>query len=169
MSKDNICDEPLYNEIFRKRARVLHDFLYYKYGLDNNIKDLVQKAFLKLLKNGHKVVKEKTRSYLFTVANNRMLNELSKKKTVLFYTLNNPSKNPSVEFPEYIMQEKEFNVKLKQDIEDLSETQRASFLLNRIEGKPHVEIAEMLGISRKTVIKRIYTALKKLQEKLGKI
>jgi len=82
MSKDNICEEPLFNEIFRKHARELHDFLYYKYGNDNNIKDLVQEAFLKLWKNCHKVVKEKARSYLFTIANHQMLNELSKKRTV---------------------------------------------------------------------------------------
>ena len=169
MSKDNICDEPLFNEIFRKHARELHDFLYYKYGQDNNIKDLVQEAFLKLWKNCHKVLKEKLRSYLFTVANNQMLNELSRNKTILNYTINNPSKPHSMESPEYVMREKEFMENLRQGIEDLSDAQRAAFLLNRIEWKRHAEIDEMLGISRKTVEKRIYTALKKLQEKLGKI
>jgi RNA polymerase sigma-70 factor (ECF subfamily) len=37
-------------------------------------------------------------------------------------------------------------------------------MLNRIEGKKHREIAELLGISQKAVEKRIYSALKKLRE-----
>jgi RNA polymerase sigma-70 factor (ECF subfamily) len=116
MSKDNICDEPLYNEIFIKNVRELHDFLYDKYGKDNNIKDLVQEAFLKLWRNCQKVVKGKASFCLFTVANHLMLNELSKKKTVLNYTLNNPSKHHSLESPDYIMREKEFREKVKQGI-----------------------------------------------------
>ena len=67
------------------------------------------------------------------------------------------------------MEEKEYMEKLKAGIENLTEEQRTAFLLNRIEGKRHQEIAEMLGISRKAVEKRIYTALSKLKEQVGKI
>ncbi len=56
--------------------------------------------------------------------------------------------------------------RLQKAIEDLSEEQRVTFLLNRIEGKKHQEIADMLGISRKAVEKRIYTAVKILKQKL---
>ena len=67
------------------------------------------------------------------------------------------------------MEEKEYMEKLKNSIENLSEEQRTAFLLNRIEGKRHQEIAEMLGISRKAVEKRIYTALRKIKDQVGKI
>ena len=166
---DNICNEDKFNEIFRLHAKELHDFLYYKYGLDNNPKDLVQEAFLKLWDNCHKVIPEKARSFLFTVANRQMLNELSRKKTALNYYIKEPRKNHTHESPEYILEEKEYREKLKKGIENLSEEQRTAFLLNRIEGKRHQEIAEMLGISRKAVEKRIYTALRKLKEQVGKI
>lgn len=165
----NICDEQLFNEIFRKHARELHDFLYYKYGKDNNPKDLVQEAFLKLWNNCHKVVYEKARAFLFTVASRQMLNELARKKTVLNYATSSPGKEFTNESPEYLLQEKQYMDKLQQGIQALSEEQRITFLLNRIEGKKHQEIAEMLGISRKAVEKRIYTALKKLKEQVGKI
>ena len=56
MSGDNICNEESFNEIFRLHSRELHDFLYYKYGMDNNPKDLVQEAFLKLWDNCHKIL-----------------------------------------------------------------------------------------------------------------
>ena len=166
---DNICNEDRFNEIFRLHAKELHDFLYYKYGLDNNPKDLVQEAFLKLWDNCHKVIPEKARSFLFTVANRQMLNELSRKKTALNYSINEPGKSHNHESPEYVLEEKEYREKLKKGIENLSEEQRTAFLLNRIEGKRHQEIAEMLGISRKAVEKRIYTALRKLKEQVGKI
>jgi RNA polymerase sigma factor (sigma-70 family) len=77
---DNICEESVFDELFRAHSKDLHDFLYYKYGQDNNPGDLVQEAFLKLWDNCHKITFEKARSFLFTVANNQMLNELSKKR-----------------------------------------------------------------------------------------
>jgi RNA polymerase sigma-70 factor (ECF subfamily) len=67
------------------------------------------------------------------------------------------------------MEENEYMERLQRAIEGLTEAQRVAFLLNRIEGKKHNEIAEMLGISSKAVEKRIYTALDILREKIGDI
>jgi RNA polymerase sigma-70 factor (ECF subfamily) len=165
---DNICEETLFERLFRKHAKDLHDFLYYKYGEENNPKDLVQEAFLKLWNNCHKVSIEKVKSFLFTVANNQMLNELAKKKTVLKYAEKAPVVHTS-ESPEFVMEENEYMDRLQTAIQSLTEEQRTAFLLNRIEGKPHKEIAEMLGISRKAVEKRIYKALDKIRAQVGKI
>jgi len=166
--RDNICDESIFDELFRSHSKELHNFLYYKYGEDNNPGDLVQEAFLKLWDNCHKITLDKARSFLFTVANNQMLNELSKKKTVINYAKQKP-KDHTLESPEYIMEENEYMDRLQNAIENLTEEQRTAFLLNRIEGKKHKEIAEMLGISRKAVEKRIYKALDKIREKIGDI
>ena len=163
-----VCDEKLYNELFKRHAKDLHNFLYYKFGAENNPGDLVQEAFLKLWDNCHKVVEEKARSFLFTVANNQMLNELAKKKTVLNYSQEKPKSHTS-ESPQYVMEESEYMDKLQNALQSLTEPQRVTFLLNRVDGKKHKEIADMLGISRKTVEKRIYTALNILREKVGKI
>ena len=56
---------------------------------------------------------------------------------------------------------------MKAVIADLSEEQREVFLLNRIEDKKYREIAELLGVSQKTVEKRMSAALKILREKLN--
>lgn len=165
---DNICEDSVFDELFRTHSKDLHDFLYYKYGQDNNPGDLVQEAFIKLWDNCHKITFEKARSFLFTVANNQMLNELSKKKTALNYASQKP-KEYTMESPEYVMEENEYMDQLQSAIESLTEEQRTAFLLNRIEGKKHKEIAEMLGISRKAVEKRIYKALDKIREKIGDI
>ncbi len=47
--------------------------------------------------------------------------------------------------------------------------QRTIFLLNRIEGKSNQEIAEMLGISQRTVENQLYRALKTLKKKIKRI
>lgn len=165
---DNVCEENLFNKLFKAHSKDLHDFLYYKFGKENNPKDLVQEAFMKLWKNCHKVTVDKARSFLFTVANNQMINDLSKKKTALTYAQEKP-KQYTFESPEFIMEENEYMYKLHTAIESLTEEQRVTFLLNRIEGKKHKEIAEMLGISSKAVEKRIYTALKKIKDQVGNI
>lgn len=167
-NEENVCEEGLFNELFRIHSKDLYHFLYYKYGAENNPRDIVQEAFIKLWDNCSKVMPEKARSFLFTVANNQMLNDLSKKKTVIKYQQEKP-KPYTFESPEFIMEENEYMVRLQRAIEDLTEEQRVTFLLNRIEGKKHKEIAEMLGISQKAVEKRIYTALNIIVEKVGKI
>lgn len=164
----NTCEEKVFNELFKTHAKDLYKFLYYKFGADNNPSDLVQDAFVKLWDNCAKVPPEKARSFLFTVANNQMLNELSRKKTALKYGLDQ-HRVQTVQSPQYLMEEKEYMERLQAAINSLSEEQRAAFLLNRIEGKKHREIAEMLGISQKAVEKRIYGALASIAEKVGKI
>jgi RNA polymerase sigma factor (sigma-70 family) len=165
---DNVCNEEQFNNLFKIHSKDLYKFLYYKYGEENNPKDLVQEAFIKLWNNCSKVPAEKARSFLFTVANNQMLNELAKKKTVIRYSQEKP-KSYTNETPEFKLEESEYLNKLQNAIENLSDQQRVAFLLNRIEGKKHQEIAEILGISRKAVEKRIYTALDILREKIGDI
>lgn len=94
-----------------------------------------------------------------------MLNSLSRKKTVLNYSVEKP-RDYTHESPEFLLEEKEYHERLKTALEGLSEEQRVTFMLNRVEGKKHQEIAEMLGISRKAVEKRIYTALHILKQKV---
>lgn len=164
--EDNVCEEKVFKILFQKYSQDLYRFLYYKFGEDNNPGDLVQEAFVKLWNNCSKVTTEKAKSFLYTVATNQALNEISKRKTALNYSKGRFRQYDS-ETPQYVLEESEYMERLKNALEDLTEEQRVTFLLNRVEGKKHQEIADMLGISRKAVEKRIYTALKKLQEKLG--
>lgn len=160
---DNICNETIFSSVFKKYSKDLHDFLYYKFGDSLNPKDKVQEAFIKLWENCGKVSPSKAKSYLFTVGNNLMLNEAAHQKVVLKYVKLKP-KHYTNETPEFIMQHNEYMQKLQTALSNLTEAQRVAFLLNRVEGKKHKEIAEMLDISTKAVEKRIYGALRKLRE-----
>ena len=64
---------------------------------------------------------------------------------------------------------KELKEELENAIADLPEKQRVVFLLSRIDKKTYKEIAEMLGISKKAVEKRMYNALDTLRQVSKKI
>lgn len=164
----DICQERVFRGIYEEHSRDLYKFLYYKYGAENHPEDLMQEAFVKLWDNCKKVPFEKARGFLFTVANNQMLNELAKKKTVLNYQKEEHVSQTN-QSPQDVMEEKEYLNRLQKAIEELTEEQRIAFLLSRVEGKKHREIAELLGISQKAVEKRIYKALESVQQKIGNI
>jgi RNA polymerase sigma-70 factor (ECF subfamily) len=165
----NVCKESVFQGLFDSISQELHNFIYYKFGKDNNPEDLVQEAFIKLWDNCHKVSLENARGFLFTVANNLSLNAAARAKTALNYRISNPSDDTDKESPHYQLELNEFDGRLKNALENLPEDQRTTFLMNRIDGLKHKEIAERLGISQKAVEKRIYTALKKLKDELGNI
>ncbi len=162
---ENICDEKIFSSIFMKYSKSLHDFLYYKYGERIHPEDKVQEAYIKLWDKCKDIPIDKSKSFLFTVANNSALNDIKHEKVVLNYQ-KNIAKDYTHESPEFLMEETEYMQKYQRALENLTEGQREAFLLNRIEGKKHKEIAKLLDISAKAVEKRIYGALKNLRKEI---
>ena len=160
--KTDICEEHVFSKIFNTLSNDVYNFLRYKYGDGLDPRDKVQEAFIKLWDNCKNITPEKAKSFLFTTANNMMLNEFKHQKVVLRHHQTKP-KDYTNENPEFLLEESEYMQKYENALSNLTEAQRVAFLLNRVEGKKHKEIAEMLGISRKAVEKRIYGALAKLR------
>lgn len=165
---DNVCEEKLFSNLFSKYSKSLHDFLYYKFGNHLHPEDKVQEAFIKLWDNCEKVSVDKAKSFLFTVASNSILNEIKHQKVVLNYQKVKPREHTN-ENPEFLLEEEEYMQKYQKALSKLTEGQREAFLLNRIEGKRHKEIAELLNLSVKGVEKRLYGALKSLRKEIDGI
>lgn len=163
--EENICAESVFERVYNAHSKSLHDFLYYKYGEQFNPSDKAQDAFIKLWDNCKKVTFSKARSFLFTVANNMMLNEIKHQKVVLNYQKQKPQSHTN-ETPEFLIEKNEYFESYQKALARLSEEQRVAFLLNKVEGKKHNEIAEYLGVTRKVVEYRIYSAFKALKEDL---
>jgi RNA polymerase sigma-70 factor (ECF subfamily) len=159
----NVCNEQFFSKLYEDLSKDLHDFVYYKYGEQFDPEDKVHEAYIKLWKNCKNVTPDKAKSFLFTVINNLTLNDIKHRKVVLNFQKIKP-KDRSEETPQFLMEEQEYLQKYQAALAKLSDGQRVAFLLNRVEGKRHKEIAEILNISRKAVEKRIYTALEKLRE-----
>ena len=164
----SVCEEKAYESIFNEHSETLRNFIYYKCGDIGQAEDIVQESFVKLWRNCAKVLFEKAKSYLYTVAKNIFLNEVAHKKVVLQHRVHLVSDRTN-ETPEFLLEEQEFMVKLKKAIADLPEKQREVFLLSRIDKKKYSEISDIVGISVKAVEKRMSQALVTLRARIGDI
>ncbi|OUR93307.1 RNA polymerase subunit sigma-70 [Flavobacteriales bacterium 34_180_T64] len=162
---NNICEESAFEYVYNTYSKDLHDFLYYKYGAQFNPSDKAQEAFMKLWDNCKNVTPSKAKSFLFTVANNMVLNDIKHQKVVLNFQKTKP-KHYTNETPEFILEESEFFEAYQKVLSKLTEEQRVAFLLNKVEGKKHSEIAEFLGVTKKVVEYRIYSAFTILKKEL---
>lgn len=164
-----ICEEIIFSDFFRHNAKTLRNYLFYKFGNEEQANDICQEAFVKLWENCANVPLGKAKSFLYTVANNATLNQIAHQKVVLSYAKKEKTAQHTNESPEFILEEEQFKKKLERAIQNLSEGQRIAFLLNRIDGKKYSEIAIMLDISVKAVEKRIHGALVYLRQEIENI
>ncbi len=165
-TKSNTCDEIIFSSFFKNNVKALRNFLFYKFGNKDQAEDLTQEAFIKLWQNCASVPIEKAKSYIYTIANNSSINQIAHQKVVLQYQKNFTGQDKTNESPEYLLEEKQFQMKLLKAIEELNEKQRVAFLMHRIDGKKYSEIAAALDISVKAVEKRIHLALSTLRKQI---
>ena len=162
---EHICEEKVFEQVYSKYAKDVHDFLYYKYGNQHNPDDTMQDAFVKLWENCAKTSFQRAKSYVFTIANNLMLNKIKHKKVVLAYQ-KEPVRDRTNETPEFLLEEEQFFQQYQNALSKLNEEQRVAFSLSKIEGKKYKEIAEILNVTEKVVEYRIVSAFKQLKQEL---
>ena len=167
MSK-SVCEERVFSQVYTEYSKDLHDYLYYKYGSDQDPNDTVQEAFATLWQKCKEVTFEKAKGFVFMVAKNLMLNRLKHQKVVLKHRAVKP-KDYTNESPEFLMEKEQFYVKYQNALAKLTEEQRVAFLLNKVEGKKHQEIAELLNITKKVVEYRIYSAFKIIKQEITEL
>lgn len=129
--------------------------------------DIVQEAFIILWEKRDKVKNESIKSFLYTIANNLFIDHYRHKNMEL-KLLHKKIAYHMAESPEYLLELKEFDEKLKTAIAALSEKERTVFLMNRIDGLTFKEISESLSISIKAVEKRMHNAVENLFQKLNR-
>ncbi|KAA1246917.1 RNA polymerase sigma factor [Aquimarina sp. RZ0] len=168
MKKKSVCEKKNFESIFNEYSASLRNIIYYKCGDMDIAEDIIQDAFVKLWLNCKKVFFNRAKSFLFTVANNSLLNHIAHQKVVLNYE-QKPHSDINNQDPQFVMEENEFMKQLKSAIDALPEKQRETFLLSRIDKKSYKEISEMTGVSIKAIEKRIHYALLSLRESLGDV
>ncbi|MDC6352589.1 sigma-70 family RNA polymerase sigma factor [Zeaxanthinibacter sp. PT1] len=166
---DNVCQEEVFSFLFNAHSKAIFRSIFYKYGNEEKAYDVVQEAFVKLWEHCTKVTPEKAKSYVYTIANNNYLNVLKAEKVRMKYNNSGLEKDRTQESPEYLLEEKEFQQKLDNALNNLPENQRQTFLMNRVEGKKYAEIADLEGVSVKAIEKRMHLALKTLRETIDGI
>jgi RNA polymerase sigma-70 factor (ECF subfamily) len=97
-----------------------------------------------------------------------MLNEVKHQKVVLKHQQIKP-KDYTNETPEFVLRKKEFLIRYETALSNLKEEERVTFLLSKVDGKTHNEIAELLDITKKVAEHRIYAAFNKLKDQLEEL
>lgn len=155
--------EKEYNECVTQYADNVFRFIVKNLRHEEDARDVVQTAFEKLWKNRVEVDPAKSKSYLFTVAYNAMIDHLRKVKRVYL----------KEEFKEEIkVQRGEYNnakAILNEALARLSETQRSLVMLKDYEGYSYEEIGKIMNLSESQVKVYLHRARLQLKEYLVKI
>jgi len=148
----------------------IRNYVFYKVRDSALAEDIVQETFIKLWKNRDTIRKETVKSLLYTIANNTVINHFNHMKVVRNHESDVVATHDgsSSQSPQYVLEEKEFEVKLNHIINMIPEGSREVFLMNRIEQLTYSEIAERLELSVKAVEKRMSKALAIIKEQLGR-
>ncbi|MBQ0735630.1 RNA polymerase sigma factor [Aquimarina celericrescens] len=170
-NSNSTCNEKAFDQFFKSHAKLLRNYIYYKFGDLDQAEDIVQDAFIKLWNNCSKVSLAKAKSYVYTIATNLGISITRHQKVKFKYQDYVIQRKTDInnESPEFIALEKEYMQKLKNAIADLPERQREVFLLSRIDKKTYKEIAELSNVSVKAIEKLMHKALLTLRKKIGNI
>ncbi len=162
-------DKAAFRHYYEKYFLMLERFAL-QYVNDHSVaNDLVQNVFVTLWGKREFVREDKNLiNYLFTLTRNQCLNYLNHEKIEKRYQQETQEQSErefrlnkcALEFFDYDrLQEKELKAMIQKAIEELPETSREVFLMNRKNGYTYGEIAGKLNISQKTVEKRMSKAL----------
>ncbi|MEL7146042.1 MAG: RNA polymerase sigma-70 factor [Bacteroidota bacterium] len=148
----------------------IRNYVFFKVRDTALAEDIVQETFIRLWKKRETIRKETIKSLLYTIANNTVINHFNHMKVVRNHESQvMASGGGKHEYsPQFLLEEKEFEVKLNHIINKIPEGSREVFLMNRIEQMKYTEIAERLNLSVKAVEKRMSKALVIIRENLGK-
>ncbi len=146
-----------YNECVTLYSDNVYRFILKNLRHEDDAKDVVQGAFEKLWVNREQVINEKSKSFLFTIAYNQMIDHIRKNKRITY----------KEEFTETALgaNEQQQNRKriLQEALSQLSETQRSLVMLKDYEGYNYAEIGEITGLNESQV--KVYLHRARLQLK----
>lgn len=168
-------------EGIKRKDKIIFDFIfnyYYsslcafsmQYHNDRNVvEDLVQDFFVSLWIDAPRLhIKSSLKSYLFTAVKNRCL-DLQKHKmitekyrTYVLFSGNSPDNSTDQYFAE-----SELRQAIQRSLEKLSPRCREIFELSRIKGLSNQEIADQLGITKRTTELQISKSLKIIKKELA--
>lgn len=146
-------------DIFRKYYADLCRYVQHRFSGAGEADDIVQDAFHNILKiNGMNTI-ENPKAYLYRAARNIALNRIRQKncQTGTFVELDE-NEPLTIPMDRQLIAENDM-LRVKRALQNLSEKDRTTFLLNRVEGKSYKAISEELGITVSSVEKRMMKVL----------
>ena len=152
-----------YNQCVTLHADGVFRFIVKNLRNEEDARDVVQTAFEKLWRNREDVDAEKSKSYLFTIAYNAMIDHLRKVKRIYLKEEFNPDMR--------VVDRPVNNAKavLEQALARLNETQRSLVMLKDYEGYSYEEIGQITGLNSSQVKVYLHRARLQLKEYIVKV
>lgn len=151
-----------YNQCVNLYADNVYRFILKNLRHEEDARDVVQSAFEKLWRNREQVDNEKSKSFLFTVAYNQMIDHIRKHKRITL----------KEEFQEEVRtsnrQQHDSKKILLQALNRLNETQRSLVMLKDYEGYSYEEIGKITGLNESQVKVYLHRARLQLREYIVK-
>ena len=151
-----------YNECVNLYADNVFRFIVKNLRHEEDAKDIVQTAFEKLWRNLETVNVEKSKSFLFTVAYNQMIDHIRKIKRI---SLKDEFK---AEMKTYTQPISNLKKNLHDALNTLNETQKSLVLLKDYEGYSYEEIGQITGLNESQVKVYLHRARLNLRNYLVK-
>jgi len=162
-------DKVAYTEIYNRYFSLLYLHALKRLRDEEAARDLIQDLFTTLwIKREVLTTRTNLSNYLYTAVRNGVFNFIAHQKVASRYINELPDKiEPSECITDHLARERQLSALIEKEIAELPDKMREIFLLSRVEGLSHKEIAERLGISELTVKTQVKNALRILREKLG--
>lgn len=147
-----------YNECVNLYADNVYRFILKNLRHTEDAKDVVQGAFEKLWVNRDKVEHDRSKSYLFTVSYNQMIDHIRKNKRISFKEEINENAG-GISSPRH-----DTKRILNEALAKLNDQQRSLVLLKDYEGYSYEEIGQITGLNESQVKVYLHRARLQLRE-----
>jgi RNA polymerase sigma factor (sigma-70 family) len=152
-----------YNDCVTQYADGVYRFIVKNLCNQADAQDIVQASFEKLWINREAVITASSKSYLFTIAYNQMIDHIRKTKRI---TLKEDFSNSNLTTTTETNQLKKA---LNEALAQLTDTQRSLVLLKDYEGYSYAEIGEITNLSESQVKVYLHRARLQLRDYIVKI
>lgn len=170
VSKLRNDDIKAFDALFQKYSDRLYRFSFSLLKNDEDSKEIIQEVFLRIWKKREELDSSKSfKSYLFTISYRLIIDQLRirikdqeyRKFLQEYFNINSIEIESNLDY-------ESLNKKIEIIIEELPEKRKLIYKLSRQKGYSHKEIAQLLGLSIKTVENQINLSLKYFKTRLGK-
>ena len=167
--------DPTFEQIYTELYPQIRRFLIARLGSEADAEDVTQDAFIKFQKAAQTEAIDNTKAYLFSIARNLsvdLIRRNTRAKTresaysdVRIDRAGDDLVDPTPTAEQEVSGREEF-ARVLTALVTLSPKVRQTFVLHKIDGHPHAEVARLMGISKSTVEKHMIKALRRLSEVL---
>jgi RNA polymerase sigma-70 factor (family 1) len=141
----------------------LFRYVWYRTRSSEFVRDVMQDLFTRVWQNRRTLDPgQSIKAYLYRIAHNLLIDDIRREALRKDHLIETTIQNDAI--PD---DDPELRMDIQKAVEELPGTLREAFMLNRYQGLKYSEIAEVCGVSIKTVESRISQALEILRKKLS--